>query len=34
MRADMQLNRTADGEIFVTTRQDGMIRMLVPDGGN
>lgn len=34
MRADMQLNRTADGEIFVATRQDGMIRMLVPDGSN
>ena len=31
-RADMHLNRTADGEIFVTSRQDGMIRMLVPDG--
>ena len=30
-RADMHLNRTADGEIFVTSRQDGMIRMLVPD---
>ena len=32
IRADMHLNRTLDGEIFVTSRQDGMIRMLVPDG--
>ena len=31
LRADMQLSRTRDGEIFVTSRQDGMIRMLVPD---
>ena len=31
LRADMHLSRTADGEIFVTSRQDGMIRMLVPD---
>jgi hypothetical protein len=31
-RADMHLNRSAEGEIFVTTRQDGMIRMLLPDG--
>lgn len=31
-RADMHLGRTRDGEIFVTSRQDGMIRMLVPDG--
>ncbi|MDD9999730.1 MAG: hypothetical protein OXQ89_18480, partial [Rhodospirillaceae bacterium] len=30
-RADMHLNRTGDGEIFVSSRQDGMIRMLVPD---
>ena len=33
LRADMHLGRTRDGEIFVTSRQDGMIRMLVPDGG-
>ena len=32
IRADMHLNRTLDGEIFVSSRQDGMIRMLVPDG--
>ncbi len=30
-RADMHLSRSEDGEIFVTSRQDGMIRMLVPD---
>ena len=27
-RADMHLSRSGDGEIFVTSRQDGMIRML------
>jgi len=30
-RADLHLHRTRDGEILVTSRQDGMIRMLVPD---
>ena len=30
-RADLHLSRTRDGEIFLTSRQDGMIRMLVPD---
>ncbi len=30
-RADMHLSRSRDGEIFVTSRQDGLIRMLVPD---
>ena len=30
-RADMHLSRSRDGEIFLTSRQDGMIRMLVPD---
>ncbi len=30
-RADLHLSRSRDGEIFVTTRQDGMIRMLAPD---
>ena len=30
-RADLHLSASADGEIFVTSRQDGMIRMLVPD---
>ena len=31
-RADMHLSRSRNGEIFVTSRQDGVIRMLVPDG--
>jgi len=31
LRADMHLSVSRDGEIFVTSRQDGMIRMLVPD---
>ena len=30
-RADLHLGVSRDGEIFVTSRQDGMIRMLVPD---
>jgi hypothetical protein len=30
-RADLHLSRSGDGEIFLTSRQDGMIRMLVPD---
>ena len=30
-RADMHLSRSGDGEILVTSRQDGWIRMLVPD---
>jgi hypothetical protein len=30
-RADMHLGLSRDGEIFVTSRQDGTIRMLVPD---
>jgi len=30
-RADVHLGRSQDGEIFVTSRQDGMIRMLVAD---
>jgi hypothetical protein len=34
MRVDLHLSRTRDGEIFVTSRQDGTIRMLVADGGN
>ena len=32
-RADLHLGRSRDGEIFITSRQDGMIRMLVPDSG-
>jgi hypothetical protein len=30
-RADLHLARTRDGELILTSRQDGMIRMLVPD---
>lgn len=30
-RADMHLSRSRDGEILVTSRQDGWIRMFVPD---
>jgi hypothetical protein len=29
-RADMHLGISRDGELFVTSRQDGTIRMLVP----
>ncbi len=29
-RTDLHLSQSADGEIFLTSRQDGMIRMLVP----
>ena len=32
-RADMHIGRSRDGELFITSRQDGMIRMLVPDSG-
>jgi len=30
-RADLHIGQSGDGEIFVTSRQDGTIRMLVPD---
>jgi hypothetical protein len=30
-RADLHISRTADGELLLTSRQDGMIRMLVPE---
>jgi hypothetical protein len=30
-RTDLHIGRSGDGEIFITSRQDGMIRMLVPD---
>lgn len=30
-RADLHISRGQDGEIFLTSRQDGMIRQLVPD---
>jgi hypothetical protein len=32
-RADLHISRSRDGELFITSRQDGMIRMLVPDAG-
>jgi glucose/sorbosone dehydrogenase len=31
-RADLHISRTADGELLLTSRQDGWIRILVPDG--
>jgi hypothetical protein len=31
-RADLHISRTRDGELLLTSRQDGMIRGLVPDG--
>ena len=30
-RADLHFGRSRDGELFITSRQDGMIRMLVPE---
>ena len=33
MRADLHIGQSRDGELFLTSRQDGMIRMLVPDSG-
>ena len=30
-RADLHISRTADGELLLTSRQDGVVRMLVPD---
>ena len=30
-RADLHISHTRDGELFLTSRQDGMIRMLVPN---
>jgi hypothetical protein len=32
-RADLFISQTRDGELLLTSRQDGTIRMLVPDGG-
>jgi hypothetical protein len=32
-RADLHIGISRDGELFLTSRQDGMIRMLVPDAG-
>ena len=33
-RADLHMSRSADGELFLTSRQDGTIRMLAADGGS
>jgi hypothetical protein len=33
-RSDLHISRTGDGELLLTSRQDGMIRMLVPDSVN
>ena len=30
-RADLHISQSGDGELFITSRQDGTIRMLVPD---
>jgi hypothetical protein len=32
-RADLHISRSRDGELFDTSRQDGTIRMLVPESG-
>jgi hypothetical protein len=32
-RADLHIHRGRDGELFLTSRQDGTIRMLVPEPG-
>ncbi|HSH74199.1 MAG TPA: PQQ-dependent sugar dehydrogenase, partial [Longimicrobiales bacterium] len=32
-RADLHISQSREGELFLTSRQDGMIRMLVPDSG-
>ena len=29
-RADLHIGRSGDGELFITSRQDGTVRMLVP----
>ena len=33
LRADLHISRTRDGELLIHSRQDGTIRMLVPDSG-
>jgi hypothetical protein len=33
-RADLHISRTRAGELYLTSRQDGMIRMLVPDSAD
>jgi len=32
-RADLHISTSRDGELFITSRQDGTIRMLVPESG-
>ena len=32
-RADLHIHRGRDGELLISSRQDGMVRMLVPDSG-
>jgi len=32
-RADLHVSRSGEGELSITSRQDGVIRMLVPDSG-
>jgi hypothetical protein len=32
-RADLHISQSRDGELFLTSRQDGMIRTLVPESG-
>jgi hypothetical protein len=32
-RADLHISRSREGELLLTSRQDGIIRMLVPDSG-
>jgi len=32
-RADLHIGQSRDGELFITSRQDGWIRMLVPESG-
>ncbi len=34
MRVDLHISRSRDGELFITSRQDGIIRMLVPDSSS
>ena len=33
-RADLHISRTRDGELLLTSRQDGTIRMLIDDPGS
>jgi hypothetical protein len=33
-RADLHISRNRDGELFITSRQDGMIRILAAEGGS